>query len=62
MFVPSEDRSIPPRWEPPRRPNPDAKRRENTAITLIVLISILALFTPIAGGMLVAVVFALFGH
>lgn len=62
MFVPPEDRSIPPRWELPRRPDPSAKRRENAAVTLIILISILALFAPIAGGTLLGVAAALFGH
>jgi hypothetical protein len=62
MFVPPEDRSIPPQWEPPRRPDPNARRQENAAITLIILISILALFAPIAGGTLIAVALALFGH
>ncbi|WP_342108755.1 hypothetical protein [Methylobacterium sp. SI9] len=61
MFVPPEDRSIPPPWEPPRRPDPGARRQGNAAITLILLISILALFAPIAGGTLVGVVVALFG-
>lgn len=60
MFVPPEDRSIPPRWEPPRRPDPHAKRHENAAVTLIILISVLALFAPIAGGTLVSLVVALF--
>ncbi|GJE48429.1 hypothetical protein GOFOIKOB_1459 [Methylobacterium tardum] len=62
MFVPPEDRSIPPQWEPPRRPDPNARRQENAAITLIILVSILALFAPIAGGTLVGVAVALFGH
>lgn len=62
MFVPPEDRSVPPQWEPPRRPDPNAKRQENAAITLIILVSVLALFAPIAGGTLVGVVVALFGH
>jgi hypothetical protein len=61
MFVPPEQRSIPPRWQP-RRPNPDAKRHENAAISLIILISVLALFAPIAGGTLVGVAVALFRH
>jgi hypothetical protein len=61
MFVPPEDRSIPPPWEPPRRSDPRAKRQENAAITLIILISVLALFAPIAGGTLVGVIVALFG-
>ncbi|MGH1570247.1 hypothetical protein ACRAWG_05775 [Methylobacterium sp. P31] len=61
MFVPPEQRSIPPHWES-RRPNPDAKRHENAAITLIILISVLALFAPIAGGTLFGVAFALFRH
>jgi hypothetical protein len=61
MFVPPENRSIPPRWEPPRRPGPQDKRQDNAAIMLIVLISVLALFAPVAGGTLVGVVVALFG-
>ncbi|MCJ2088097.1 hypothetical protein MKK88_19225 [Methylobacterium sp. E-005] len=61
MFVPPEDRSIPPPWKPPRRPDPQARRQENAAITLIILISVLALFAPIAGGTLVGLVVALFG-
>lgn len=62
MFVPPEQRSIPPRWEPPKRPSRDAKRRENAAVTLIILISVLALFAPVAGGTLIAVALALIGH
>ena len=62
MFVPPDQRSIPPRWEPPQRPNPNARRQENAAIALIILISILGLFAPIAGGTLIAVIAALFGH
>lgn len=62
MFVPPDQRSVPPPWEPPRKPSRDAKRAENAAIALIILISILGLFAPIAGGTLVAVVVALFGH
>jgi hypothetical protein len=61
MFVPPENRSIPPQWEPPRRPGPQGKRQDNAAIMLIVLISVLALFAPVAGGTLVGVVVALFG-
>jgi hypothetical protein len=62
MFVPPEDRSIPPQWEPPRRTDPNARRNENAAVTLIILVSILALFAPIAGGTIVGVIVALFGH
>jgi len=62
MFVPPEDRSIPPQWEPPRKPSRDAKRGENAAITLIILISAMALLAPIAGGTLVGAAVALFGR
>jgi len=62
MFVPPEDRSIPPRWEPPRKSSRGAKRGENAAVALIILISAMALLAPIAGGTLVGVVVALFGH
>jgi hypothetical protein len=62
VFVPPEQRSIPPEWEPPRRPTPNARRQENAAITIIILVSILALFAPIAGGTLIAVAVALLGR
>jgi hypothetical protein len=62
MFVPPDQRSVPPPWEPPRRPSRDSKRCENAAITLIILVSILALFAPIAGGTLVGVAAALLRH
>ncbi len=62
MFVPPEQRSIPPQWDPPKRPSRDTKRGEDAAVILIVLISMLALFAPIAGGTLIGVAFALFGH
>jgi len=62
MFVPPDQRPVPPRWEPPRKPSRDAKRAENAAVTLIILISILGLFAPIAGGTLIAVVAALIRH
>lgn len=62
MFVPPDQRSVPPPWEPPQKPSRDAKRAKNAAVTLIILISILGLFAPIAGGTLIAVIAALFGH
>ncbi len=62
MFVPPEQRSIPPRWDPPKRPSQDTKRGENAAVILIILISMLALFAPIAGGTLIGVALALFGR
>jgi len=62
VFVPPDQRSVPPPWEPPRKPSRDAKRAENAAVTLIILISILGLFAPIAGGTLIAVIAAVFGH
>ena len=62
MFVPPDQRSVPPPWEPPKRSNPNAKRHENAAVTLIILIPILAFFAPVAGGTLFALAFVLFGH
>lgn len=62
MLVPPEQRSIPPRWEAPKRPSIDAKRRENADVTLIILISALALFAPVAGGTLIAVALARLSH
>lgn len=61
MFVPPDQRSVPPRWEP-RRPPRSADRNGNAAITLIILISVLALFAPIAGGTIIGVAATLFGH
>ena len=61
VFVPPENRSILPRWEPPRRPGPRAKWQENPASTRILLISVLALFAPIASGSRVGIEVALFG-
>jgi hypothetical protein len=63
VFVAPEQRSTPPQWEPtPPRPDPNAKRHENAAVILIILISIMALFAPIAGGTLFAVAIAVLGH
>lgn len=62
MFVPPEQRSIPPRWEPPRRANSEAKRKENAAVALIVMISFIALFAPIAGGTFVAAAMSALGY
>lgn len=61
MFLDHEQRPVPPRWEPPRR-DPAARRGETAAITLILLVSLLGLLAPVAGGTLVAMVLALFGH
>jgi hypothetical protein len=62
MFVPPDQRAVPPRPEPPGRRDPEARRGENAAVALIILVSILALFAPIAGGTLVAVALALIGR
>jgi hypothetical protein len=61
VFLDHEQRPVPPRWEPPRR-KPDARRGENAAIMLILLVSLLGLMAPVAGGTLVAMVIALFGR
>ena len=62
MFLDHEQRGIPPRWEPPRRKSAESKRAENAAITLILLVSLFGLMAPVAGGTLVAMVLALWGH
>ncbi|MHB2209736.1 hypothetical protein [Methylobacterium sp. CM6257] len=50
MFLPPDERRIYRDWEPPK-PEPDrGKRQGNAAIVLILLVSALALFAPIAGG------------
>jgi uncharacterized iron-regulated membrane protein len=62
VFLDHEQRAIPPRWEPPSRKSPQARRGENAAITLIILVSLFGILTPVAGGSLVAMVLALLGH
>lgn len=62
VFVPPDQRSVPPPWDPKRRPDPDAKRHENAAVIFIVLISIMALFAPIAGGTFVAAAMSALGY
>lgn len=62
MFLDHEQRAVPPPWEPPGRKSDAARRGETAAITLILLISVLGLGAPIAGGTLVAMVLALLGH
>lgn len=59
MFLDHEQRAVPPRWEPPSRKDAEARRRENAAITLILLVSALGLFAPVAGGTIVGVILAL---
>lgn len=62
MFLDHEQRAVPPRWEPPSRKDSEARRRENAAITLILLVSALGLFAPVAGGTIAGVILALLGH
>ena len=57
MFLPPDQRSIPPRWEPEK---PKPKRDPGNAATiLIVLLGLIALLAPIGGGTVVAVVMML---
>lgn len=58
MFLDHEQRAVPPPWEPPSRKN-EAKRKENAAIALILLVSVFGLLSPVAGGTLIAMVLAL---
>jgi uncharacterized iron-regulated membrane protein len=62
VFLDHEQRAIPPHWEPPSRKSPQARRGENAAITLIILVSLLGILTPVAGGSLAAMVLALLGR
>ena len=57
MFLPPDQRSIPPRWEPekPKRDPGDA------AVVLVVLIAMIALLAPVGGGTVVAMLMMLGG-
>ncbi|MDP4022322.1 hypothetical protein Q8W71_06785 [Methylobacterium sp. NEAU 140] len=55
MFLPPEDRAIPPRREPPR----PRKRPGDPATLLILLIAAMGLLAPVGGGTVVAMVWAL---
>lgn len=62
VFLDHEQRAVPPPWEPPSGKKSEARRRENAAIALILLVSVLGLFAPVAGGTIVGLVLALLGH
>lgn len=62
VFLDHEQRAVPPPWEPPSRKRPEARQKENAAIALILLVSALGLFAPVAGGTIVGVILALMGH
>lgn len=55
MFLPPDQRSIPPRWEPPQ---PD-KRKGDPATILILLIALGGILAPVGGGTVFAMVWAL---
>ena len=55
MFLPPDQRSIPPRWEPPR-PN---RRKGDPATILILLVTAMCILAPVGGGTMFAMVWAL---
>lgn len=62
MFVPPEQRSIPPRWEPPDRSSTDGERNAKVATALIIIIAVGTFLAPVAGWILAAVIGRLAGH